>query len=261
MRTTCTRSLLNVANVVTGSPYTVCASSWMPTRMWWALAAATPSVAARTSAAVKTPIRLRNDGLPAEALQHAAQTVLELDLGLPAEQLTGTRDVGLPDLRIVDRQCLVNDLALRARHPQHGLGQLVHRELVRVAEVDRQVLARFGERDEPTDEVVDVAEAPCLCPVPEHGQGLALEGLPDKRGNRAPVVGPHPRPVRVEDPPDRGVDALLPVVRHRHRLGVALRFVIDAARADRIDVPPVGFRLRMDLRVAVDLARRGEQEA
>ena len=55
-------------------------------------------------------------------------------------------------------------------------------------------------------------------------------------------------------------DALLVVVRHRQRLGVALRLVVDAARADRVDVTPVRLRLRVHLRVAVDLARRREQE-
>ena len=56
------------------------------------------------------------------------------------------------------------------------------------------------------------------------------------------------------------VDALLAVVRHRQRLRVALRLVVDAARADRVHVAPVALRLRMHVRVAVDLARRGEQE-
>ena len=66
--------------------------------------------------------------------------------------------------------------------------------------------------------------------------------------------------VRVEDPHDRRVDALLPVVRHRQRLRVALRLVVDPARADRVHVAPVGLGLRVDLRIAVHLARRGEQE-
>ena len=78
--------------------------------------------------------------------------------------------------------------------------------------------------------------------------------------DRATVVRPHARAVGVEDPDDRRVDALLAVVRHRQRLGVALRLVVDAARADRVDVAPVGLRLRVHLRIAVDLARRGEQE-
>ena len=113
----------------------------------------------------------------------------------------------------------------------------------------------------PADQVVDVAERPRLAAVAEDrdrpvGQRLAQEGR-----DRAAVVRAHPRAVRVEDPHDRRVDALLAVVGHRQRLGVALGLVVDAARADRVDVAPVVLGLRVDLRVAVDLARRGEQEA
>ena len=143
----------------------------------------------------------------------------------------------------------------------HLLGELEQRELVRVADVHRQVLAALREQDQPADEVVDVAEAPRLRAVAEDRDRLLLQRLADEVRDRAPVVGAHPRAVGVEDPDDRGVDALLAVVGHRQRLGVALRLVVDAARADRVDVAPVRLRLRMHLRVAVDLARRGEQEA
>ena len=64
----------------------------------------------------------------------------------------------------------------------------------------------------------------------------------------------------VEDAHDRGVHALLAQVRHRERLGVALRLVVDAAQADRVHVAPVRLRLRVDERVAVDLAGGGEQK-
>src|SRR5438034_316671 len=50
-----------------------------------------------------------------------------------------------------------------------------------------------------------------------------------------------------------------PVVGHGHRLGEALRLVVHGARTDRVDVTPVPLVLRVDLRVAVDLAR-GRQE-
>ena len=116
-------------------------------------------------------------------------------------------------------------------------------------------------RIEPADQVVDVAEASRLGAAAEYRERLLVERLADEGRDRPAVVRPHPRAVRVEDPDDRGVDALLAVVRHRERLRVALRLVVDAARADRVDVTPVGLRLRMHLRVAVHLARRGEQEA
>src|SRR3954453_15565236 len=70
-------------------------------------------------------------------LHRPPQALLELDLGLPAENVLGQRDVGLPDLRIVGGQRLVDDLGLRAGDLEHRLGQLEQRELVRVADVDR----------------------------------------------------------------------------------------------------------------------------
>ena len=86
-------------------------------------------------------MRLRNDRLPSETRQHAAQAFLELDLRLPAEELARTGDVGLADLRVVDGQRLVDELALRAGDAEDGLGELVERELGRVTDVDGQMLA------------------------------------------------------------------------------------------------------------------------
>ena len=113
----------------------------------------------------------------------------------------------------------------------------------------------------PSDQVVDVTEAAGLAAVAEDGQRPVLQRLAQEGRDRAAVVGAHPRSVGVEDADDRRVDALLAVVGHRQRLGVALRLVVDAARADRVDVAPVVLLLRMDLGVAVDLAGRGDQEA
>ena len=124
-----------------------------------------------------------------------------------------------------------------------------------------KMLARLDEQDQPADEVVDVTEAPRLGAAAEHRQRLLLERLADEGGDRATVVGSHAWAVRVEDPHDRRVHTLLPVVGHRQRLGIALRFVVDAARADRVDVTPVGLRLGVHLRVAIDLAGRREEEA
>src|SRR5438874_13646519 len=103
MRTIWTRSCFSNPNVITGLPRSTIASSWIPTsRCRCALAAGTARPAATTSATAKTPHRLRNDRLPFDVAEHAAQALLQLDLGLPAEQLARPRDVGLPDLRIVD---------------------------------------------------------------------------------------------------------------------------------------------------------------
>ena len=108
---------------------------------------------------------------------------------------------------------------------------------------------------------LDVTEAARLGAVAEDGERPVGERLAQEGGDRAAVVGAHARAVGVEDAHDRRVDALLAVVGHRQRLGVALGLVVDAARADRVDVAPVGLGLRVYLRIAVDLAGGGDQEA
>src|SRR5207248_2116234 len=134
----------------------------MPTRR--CLLAEAAGAAMRTTANAATTA-LHTDGLPAEGREHPSEPLLQLDLRLPAEHLPRTRDVGLAHLRIVDRERLVDDLARRAGDAKHRRGELVQRELARVADVHRQVLVALRQEDEPADQVVDVAEAPRLRPV------------------------------------------------------------------------------------------------
>ena len=49
------------------------------------------------------------------------------------------------------------------------------------------------------------------------------------------------------------------MVGHGHRLGESFGFIVNAARADRIDVAPVFFALRPHQRIAVNFRRRSEQ--
>src|SRR5437868_6156941 len=156
-------------------------------------------------------IPLRTDGFGLGRGQHPPQALLELNLGFPAEQLPRPRDVRLPDLRVVDRQRLEDDLALRAGQLQHGAGELEQGELAWVAEVDREMLAAAGEQVEAADQIVDVAEAAGLGAVAEDCQRLARGRLPNESWDGAPVVGPHPRPVGIKDTNDTSVDALLVV--------------------------------------------------
>src|SRR5882724_9213065 len=134
-----------VGNVKVGFPRSVMASSWMPISMCTlADAAGTHKPAATKAIAAATPIRLDNDRLPSETRQHAMQAFLELYLRLPPEQLAGSGDVRLPDLRIVDGQRLVDDLALRPGDAEDDLGQLVQSELTGIAEIHGQLLVRLG---------------------------------------------------------------------------------------------------------------------
>src|SRR5581483_10452067 len=92
----------------------------------------TPTRAAAQIAAAVRAARLNTDRLSSACAQHSPEAFLQLDLGLPAEDLPGSRDVGLPDLRIVDGQRLEDDLAAAARHLQDELRELEQRELLGV---------------------------------------------------------------------------------------------------------------------------------
>src|SRR4051812_41547810 len=250
---------------MSGLPYSVLESSRKPTCMCGAVVAAGAARPTTAHAAARTATnRLYTRWFPPQRGQPAAQAFFEIDLGLPTEHVARARDVGPPHLRVVGevvRRRLERDLARRAGDADYGLRQPEHGQLVvGVPDVDRQVLVRLGERHEPANGVVGVAEAARLRSVAEYRERLTCERLLDERHRRSAVVPAHPRPVRIEDPGDTRVDALLVVVRHRQRLGVALRLVVHAARADGVDVAPVRLRLRRHQRVAVDLARRREQE-
>jgi hypothetical protein len=79
------------------------------------------------------------------------------------------------------------------------LGQLEQRELVRVADVHRLVLAGLGQGDDAPDEVVHIAEGARLAALAEHRDRPVGERLAQEGGDRAAVVGPHAGAVGVED--------------------------------------------------------------
>ncbi len=53
---------------------------------------------------------------------------------------------------------------------------------------------------------------------------------------------------------------MVPMIRHRNRLSIPFRFIIHTPRPDRIHVAPIGFRLRVHLRVPVNLGSGCQQE-
>src|SRR5580765_1726219 len=121
---------------------------------------------AALSAAQITSRPLNTCYLRSHRRQPAAQPLLEIDLGLPAENLARPCDVRAPNLWIVGqvvRRRLERDLARRTGHTDHRLRELEHRQLViGVADVHGEMLAGLRKRDETTNGVVDVAEAPRL---------------------------------------------------------------------------------------------------
>ena len=141
-----------------------------------------------------------------------------------------------------------------------ALGELQNRDLLRVADVCRQMLIRHHQPVDPLDQVGNVTEAARLLSIPINRQRLADERLINKVWQRAAVIQPHPRPIGIEDSHDMRIHLVIAVIRHSHRFGKALRFVVDAARANGIDVSPVVFVLRRNFRITVTFARGGQKK-
>ena len=154
----------------------------------------------------------------------------------------------------------MDDRAVAAGRLQNLFGELKHRPLGRVADVDRPGLFRDGQLINAVNQVGDIAERAGLLAVAEDRQRLPAQGLADKGRDDAPVIEAHPRPVGVENPNDLGVHPELAAIGERHGLGVALGFVVDGAGAVGVDVAEVFFRLRVDGRVAVDFRGGGHQK-
>src|SRR4051794_15704858 len=172
----------------------------MPTRMYREPSAGL-AVAAATSAAATASMtpHLAISGLDrflAERAQPAPETLFEVDLRRPTQNLTGTRDVRAADLRIVDGKRLEDDVARRPADANHRLGQLEHRHLVvGVADVHGQVLVARHQGVEAPDQVVDVTERAGLGAVAVDGQRLAGDRLVQELHRRPPVVLAHARAV------------------------------------------------------------------
>src|SRR5262249_28721710 len=111
-----------------------------------------------------------------KVFKSSGQAVFQRHLRFPVKELSGARDVRLPLLGVVDRQVAVLDAAPRPAEAQDLLRELEHGDLVRVAEVDRELVAAVEGREDATHQVRDVAEAAGLRAVAVDRQWLAADG-------------------------------------------------------------------------------------
>ena len=209
--------------------------------------------------------RLRSDHpqLAAEVIHRNLEAGVERHLRFPLEPFAREADVGAAAYRVVRPRGMEGELGEAAGEFNRKRGQFEDRELIGIADVDRpgEVLAAVHHAHDGVDDVIDIRERSGLSAVAEYRQVLALERRDAEIGNHPPVIDRHPRAVGVEDAHDLGIDVVLPMVVHHQRFGDALALVVTRSHADRIDVAPVALGLRMLLRVAIDFAGRGQQDA
>jgi len=208
-------------------------------------------------------LRSEHPQLAAEVIHRDLEAGLERHFRFPLEPFAGEADVGAAALRIVRPRRMKSELGGAAGELDRERGQFEDCELVGIADVDRpgEILTAVHRAHDGVDDVVDVRERSGLGAVAEYRQILALERRYAEVGDHAPVVDRHPRAIGVEDAHDLGIDVVLPMVVHHQRFGDALALVVTRSHPDRIDVAPVAFGLRMLLRVAIDFAGRGQQDA
>ncbi|CUX63599.1 hypothetical protein AGR5A_Lc90192 [Agrobacterium genomosp. 5 str. CFBP 6626] len=178
--------------------------------------------------------------------------------GLPPELLLGPRNIGAALLRIVDRCRQMDNARAGIRHADDDIGELPHRNFTRIAEIDRpDAVLRLGRKSQETvNEIVDIAEGARLAAIAINGDVGTLQCLHDEVGNNASVIRAHARPIGVEDASHLDIDTVAAVIIEKQRLSAAFPFIVASSRPDCIYITEIGFRLRIDERVAIDFRCR-----
>lgn len=198
-----------------------------------------------------------------EEFDGSAKSLIQGDFGFPAEEQFCLCDVRLATLGIVLGKRFEDDWHGVARERHDVFGELEDGVLFRVPEIDHLAgeSVDFHEQDEASHKVVDVAERTCLRTVAVDGDGFAFDGLEAEVWDDAAIGGMGAWPIRVEDARQPGIDIVLADVFHNEGLGESLAFVVACPGTVGVHVAPVGFDLRMDGGITVDLGGRRLEEA
>src|ERR1700726_2861146 len=157
------------------------------------------------------------------------ESFAQLDFRFPAEELLDTGDVGLTSRRITDGERLEHDVRFGAGDVAHDFGELEHRVLDGVPDVDRLDDFRIEKGEDAAHLVFDEAERTCLRSPAVDRERLTGDGLHQKIRDDASVGRTQTRTVGVEDAHDASREIVETVVGHRERLGETLGFVVHGA--------------------------------
>src|SRR3954467_374085 len=129
-------------------------------------------------------------------------------------------------------------------------------DLVGIAEIARAGKRRraLHQQFQAADEIIHEAEASGLRTVTVNGDRVAAQRLDDEVRNDASVILQHSRSIGVENASDFDLQSIKAVIVEYQRFGGPLAFVVTSPRTYRIDMADIGFRLRMNFRVPINLA-------
>ncbi|OAI21969.1 hypothetical protein A1351_20775 [Methylosinus sp. R-45379] len=77
--------------------------------------------------------------------------------------------------------------------------------------------------------------------------------MDDKVGNNASILDMHARTIGIKDTYDFDLQSVLPMVVEKQCFSATLAFVIAGTKAQRVDIAPVGFWLRVNNWIAIYL--------
>jgi hypothetical protein len=191
--------------------------------------------------------------ISAEVFERELQAAAKADGRLPLEDRSCPGNIGTPLRGIVLRKRFVANPAAGPGDEENFTGAPQNVPLFRVADVDGKMFLGAGKAENAVDQIGDVAETARLAAVAIDREVLFEECLHHEVRDDPAVSGLQPRAVGIEDPHHPCVDAVVSMISHDESFGESLGLVINRPRTDWVDAPPIGFRLRMNVGVAVTL--------
>ena len=184
------------------------------------------------------------------------QPVPKTHLRYPRQLLLCQRDIGLALPWIIRRQWAEYQARFACGKFQNFLSQIEHREFFGVAYIDRpwEIRPRIHHANECLDHVIHVTKAARLLPTTIDRNIAAHECLNDKIADHSPIARMHAWTVGIEDAHHLDIELVLPIVVEKKGLGTSLALVVATADSNWIYPAPVAFDLRVNLRIAINLA-------
>ncbi len=158
--------------------------------------------------------------------------------------------------RVIHREVFKNNRAVGAGYFFDFFCQIKNRHFGRIPNIDRPRAVKFHQFQYPFYHIPHITETSRLRSVTIHGKLLTIKRLVNKIRYGPSVFRTHPFPVCVKYSHYLYVKRVFSLVREHHRFGKPFRFVVYAPGSNRVHVPPICFRLRINFGISVNFRCR-----